>query len=521
MDQHEDRGLLGELDRGRELDPAQIDRTVAIALRALLQAIRARRTEHFQEARGAFQTAIELGLPSDLRRRAEAEIAHLLYYDGRFADGVVSARRVLDEGPRDFARALALLALSVNQLANNEAPAALRSANEALLEMRVLGAPPYHLVNVRLQLVHVTAQMGRADESVRIAREARAEADHVANTQQLAHAEYGLGYALWAAGDLASIDCLVRAEQMARGGPRSLHAWIVFCLACALRDFGFVAASEHFLAASSVTFRHERAWFDVRRGDAPSVVRWLTLPIQLDEIPFVRCVCACIRLDGQPRKAATLAERAARTFRAAGLQHYWRGAAFIQAAALLRAREMPNELISDLIDDIERAGASNWGLFQPAVALDCLAYAERHGIRRDGARRLTAVIRERTERRAGEDATLLLARPGLLSPNALSALRDVGLTSREIWVAVQWLQDWLNTGGAARAQLASALAMSDSALRAHVNSIRAKLGIERHRGVGPLVEWLVERDLLTSETSAEALLILLRERRPREAKPGN
>lgn len=74
---------------------------------------------------------------------------------------------------------------------------------------------------------------------------------------------------------------------------------------------------------------------------------------------------------------------------------------------------------------------------------------------------------------------------------ALGALRSEGLTSREIWVLVQWLQDWIETGGSPRAHLANALVMSDSALRAHVNAIRAKLGIERRRGLAPLVEWLV------------------------------
>lgn len=266
------------------MDPAQIERTVAIALRALFGAIQARRAERFHEARGAFQTAIELGLPPDLRRRAEAEIAHLLYYDGRFADGVASARRVLEEGPRDFARALALLALSVNQLANNEAPAALRSANEALLEMRVLGSPSYHVVNVKLQLVHVSAQMGHAAESVRIAREAHAEAEQVANEHQRARAEYGLGYALWAAGDLATIDRFVRAAELARAGPASLYAWIV--------------------------------------------------------------------------------------------------------------------------DDIGRAGTSNWGFFEPVATLECLTFVDRHGIRRDAARRLIAAVTERTEGRADEDAAL-------------------------------------------------------------------------------------------------------------------
>ncbi|MGH2797597.1 MAG: hypothetical protein ACRDM0_07970 [Thermoleophilaceae bacterium] len=516
MTEPDTRALLGRLDEGRQVDHAEVAQTSPEPLRTFLLAIAARRGERFRDALALFRSAATVDLPEELARRTQAEIAHLLYYEGRFDEGVATARQLVRRGPRDLSRAIALVALSVNELARNDARAALRSANEALLEMRMLGAPLYQVVNVKLQLLHVTAQMGRADEAVRVARQARSEAQEVADPLQQARSEYGLGYALWAAGDHGSIDHFIRAEQLAHSRTGSLRAWIVFCLACSLRDFGFTAASEHFLAASSVNLRHERAWFDVRGGDVSSAVRWLTLPIARDEIPFLRSVAAAVRLTSEPRKAASLAAKAAGEFGRLGLHHYRRGAEFIEVGGLLRAGEDPTERLTHLISDLERAKTANWAFFEPALALECLAFADRRGIGREHARQLAASIRVRSSQVADE-ATLLLARPRLLSPAALRAFRDAGLTNREIWVAVQWLQSWLEGDRANRAELAGALAMSDASLRAHINAIRSKLALGRRRGLAPLLGWLLERELLTDQALADSVRALLR-RTPSEGE---
>jgi DNA-binding NarL/FixJ family response regulator len=87
-------------------------------------------------------------------------------------------------------------------------------------------------------------------------------------------------------------------------------------------------------------------------------------------------------------------------------------------------------------------------------------------------------------------------------------LRAKGLTSAEIRLLAAMVGTWLSDRGATRVDVASALGQRESTVRPQTTRIRAKLGIERRRGVEPLVAWLARHELLTSDTMIAAIVAL-------------
>lgn len=432
-------------------------------------------------------------------RLLDAEEARLAYYQGRSATGLALAERIV--GPSDLASARAALAASVNLLALNRGYAALERCNDAILRMRITDADTEDQIDARIQLVHVLSHMGDRSESiaagqalVRLARRSRSSPRD--------RAEYALGFAFAFAGRQEAVAQLLLAERMARGRAGPVWHWILFCLANCLRDLGHVAVADAYGARSAVALRYERAW-SCLRGDRPgSAVAWLQLPIRADERPYLRTVLAALRLREQTGRRRPNPSRsalaAAREFGRGGLQHWKWGALWIAASDPLKPHVERSRIAEELIGELEARGAVHWGFFDPGLALGWARKLRSTAL----VRHLEACLAR--DRKSPE--TLALQTLHLMTPEAVPVLTDVGLSPSEIRALVSLVDLWLDgSRPPPRTEVASRLGISDAALRTRICRIRDKFGIERSRGVGPLLAWLAERDLLTPPTASKAI----------------
>lgn len=96
----------------------------------------------------------------------------------------------------------------------------------------------------------------------------------------------------------------------------------------------------------------------------------------------------------------------------------------------------------------------------------------------------------------------------VLTEVARSELTALGLTATQVRVVGSMLARWLIDPDATRAEFAETLRMRDSSLRTQITEIRSKLRLGKRRGVEPLVAWLAEREMLTSEASLAAVVLL-------------
>ena len=436
----------------------------------------------------------------DQDRYLDAEEARLCYYLGLFDQGRDLGVRV-SQGSNDVAAARALVAQSVNALALNQGSEALEAANGALLRLRVLRATSSELVDAQIQLTHVLAHTGRHIEAIANARSCAHLASEDAQDER-ARSEYALGFALAYAGSDEAIDRFLAAEGGTRRRAGALWNWIVFCLAAYLRDRGFLDGAADFLSRSSVALRHERAWFAYRSGDMTSAFTWLRPPVPADERPFARTVLGAIRLHRRTPRGARAVAAAAREFGEIGLDHWRWGATWI---ALGSTATHDHDGVRALLDELTARGVSNWGFYDPDLTRQILRRSER-ALR---GNELSAALLRRAEQasasRPPPELNVLLEALHLLNPESLRVLTDVGLTTSEVRTVLRALQMWLRMGEIRRSDLASALSVKESSVRAQFGRIRSKLGIHGRRGFEPILLWLAERDLLSPSTASIAL----------------
>jgi DNA-binding CsgD family transcriptional regulator len=460
-----------------------------------------RQDERYAEALAAVGRARSLRPSRDQLRYLDAEEARLCYYLGLFVQGRDLAVRVA-QGPNDVASARALVARSVNALALNQGSEALAAANDALLRLRVVRATSYELVDAQIQLTHVLANTGRHTEAIANAR----SCVHLARESaegELARTEYALGFALAYAGDDEAIDRLLAAEGATRRSAGALWNWIVFCLAAYLRDRGFLQGAADFLSRSSVALRHERSWFAYRAGDMTGALRWLLPPTLPDERPFARTVLGAIRLHRRTPRGARAAAAAAREFGDIGLDHWRWGAMWINLGSTTPGGQ--EGAVRALLDELAARGVSNWGFYDPVLTGKILRRSERELRGNELSRKLLTRAERSGASKPPPELNVLLEALHLLNPECLLILTEAGLTTSEIRTILRALQTWLRTGEIRRSDLASALGLQESSVRAQFGRIRSKLGLHGRRGFEPILLWLAERDLLSPSTASIAL----------------
>jgi len=158
-----------------------------------------------------------------------------------------------------------------------------------------------------------------------------------------------------------------------------------------------------------------------------------------------------------------------------------------------------------LLDELTARGVSNWGFYDPDLTRQILRRSER-ALR---GNELSAALLRRAEQasasRPPPELNVLLEALHLLNPESLRVLTDVGLTTSEVRTVLRALQMWLRMGEIRRSDLASALSVKESSVRAQFGRIRSKLGIHGRRGFEPILLWLAERDLLSPSTASIAL----------------
>jgi len=459
-----------------------------------------RQDERYAEALGAVGRARSLQPTKDQIHYLDAEEARLCYYLGLFDQGRDLAVRVT-QGPNDVASARALVARSVNALALNQGSEALEAANEALLRLRMLRATPSELVDAQIQLTHVLAHTGRHTEAVANARSCAHLAGESAEGER-ARSEYALGFALAYAGSDEAIDRLLAAEGATRRRAGALWNWIVFCLATYLRDRGFLEGAADFLSRSSVALRHERSWFAYRSGDMTSALRWLRPPIPPDERPFARTVLGAIRLHRRAPRDARAAAAAAREFGDIGLDHWRWGAMWIRLGSTATDGQ---DGVRSLLDELAARGVLNWGFYDPVLTGKILRRSERDLRGNELSRTLLSRAERSGASKPPPELNVLLEALHVLNPESLLILTEAGLTTSEIRTVLRALQMWLRTGEIRRRDLAGALNLQESSVRAQFGRIRSKLGIHGRRGFEPVLLWLAERDLLSPSTASIAL----------------
>lgn len=473
------------------------------------EARRLRSQARYADAELTTQRGLDTAPPGDLRRLLMAELAHLLYYRGRFGEGVTLASEALN-GPAGLASGRAALAASVNLIALNRGTEALHLVQRADLDLRTAAAEEDDRLEVLVQQAHVEAHMGRHGSAVRTARAAvhLAERGNLAR-ERIARARYVLGFALSYAGEEDAIAHLLAAEALARDRALSLRQWILFCIAVHLRDLGWHAGASDFLARSNVALRHERAWFAYRMGDTREALAWLRAPIASDERPYLRVVVAAIRRDRR-RPGHLSAMRAAEEFRRGGLDH-WRWAAEWLALLPYSARDATQtHRLSLLVDELAAREIRRWGFYHPPIALAVLNSAPAPIRTYPYVRDLIRLLDRDGAEPAANEASVLMRALGILQPEALPTLRsDMGLSTAEIRTLTAAIDRWLRMGETPRALLASDLGIGETSVRSHLTGIRSKLGIPSdRRGVEPLISWLANRSLLAPETALRAVRVM-------------
>lgn len=444
--------------------------------------------------------------PDDVRLIA-AEGARMAYYQGRFTEGLTAA--LVTIGPADLASARAAVAASVNALALNRGHVALARANDALLRMRMLPASRDDMIDAQIQLVHVLSHMGQRADSISSARSTLVLARRGSSERSRIRAEYALGFALVFAGEQQAIAQFLTAERLARENGGTLWHWIVFCLAMSLRDLGEISTSRSFLCQSQVALRHERAWWSIRAGEFETVRTWLRPPFPPDERPYMRVIVAALHRRRRSSKSngrgtgmrAALA--AARDFERGGLHHWRWGALWLAAADSTAPLSQRTEIADEAVSTLSEQGSTHWGFFDPDLALPWIRRLRPQSPLRERLESMRARQRSPGSEALPEGLTVL-------NPDAVLALIDAGLSPSEIKTLIYLIERWLGGMRMRRAALASEFGLADGTLRVRINRIRTKLGIQRTRGVEPILAWLAGRGLLAPIATSRALERLVR-----------
>lgn len=417
--------------------------------------------DSFAEARERFERAA-LGGPTSLAARAEAHLAHLDYYSGRFAAGLARAES-LAAGAHGVAACEAHLYASVNAIALNRPRDALAHAHRARnLSQRVRERHLRLDLHFRIarQIAHVLVAHGDYTEAASEAEAATAIAKRLRSPRHLGFSAYLRGYVLAARGDRLALAFFREADSHWGGSTRAFGRWLQYVWAMTLRDLGDVPGARNLRLASGIRVPWEEPLFELAEGSTPTTPDLTNSPS--DELPFRLAARGVVALAaGRAKDARADLAAAAREFERCELHHYRRGAVMARAAA-------------ELADGDARAAAEALRVEVPALTrLDVRSWPWWY---RPAVRRLAEFgLQHRLGATYWPRLLESVRRPGDAFAHVLRA-RD--LTEREIEIVEAWLAEPQRS----RSALAANLGIAEASVRAHINSIRRKLDCDSRRG---------------------------------------
>lgn len=395
-----------------------------------------------------------------LAARAQAHVAHLDYYAGDFATGVVRAEAVVSSSP--VAQSEADLYASVNRIALNDGHGALSRARLAELKSRAVRSRLLRRdlrFRVARQSIHVLIATGRYLEAASEAETAAAGARLLGDHRRVGYACYLRGFMRAARGDPGCVVHYAEADKHWDRRYAGLQRWLRYVWAIALRDLGDRAGVEIIRPDGGPALSWEEPLFALFRGERPAAPDIDSAPP--DERPFRQVTCGLLALlDARVDQAIAHLAAATMEFDRCGLHHYRRGAALTLAAATKQKGSLAaaHDIVARELAEMESSSLERWPWWHLEVA-----------------RSLRPVFVS-----VGASHGLV---EGISAPrrSALSigdTLRAQGLTERELEVVERWLAnpDW------SRARLAQELGCAETSVRAHLNSVRRKLGCLPHRG---------------------------------------
>lgn len=434
--------------------------TAADGLQVFLDGRAAKEAEDLPRAR-ALLTAVARGALGEMRWRAEAQLAHLDYYDGRYAEGADRARRVLEEA-QGVARAEAHLYLSANEIALNNGRQALREAMRALRMLPRVGGDdvrPELRFRIARQLVHVHTARGEYSDAYREAT----LADRLARLQGAgsgAVAAYLRGFVRTATGDGHASEDLEEAQRGWPGNGRFAR-WVLHVWAIAERQAGEVDAAARLNHASGQRIPWEQPLFDRAVGKTPAAP---TIGgASRDEVPFRAAAAGVVaKRAGRVREAIGVLRTSIAGFEQADLGHYRRGASLALASALVAAgdRTAALEILADESSALAAASLLRWPWWSARDAQSLSEVALAAGLAKDYWSWQLASLQAPV---ANDEASL----------------RAAHLTETEAHV----VRVWLSRPALSRRALARELNVSEATLRNHINRIRDKLECGPRRGL--------------------------------------
>jgi DNA-binding CsgD family transcriptional regulator len=453
------RSALALLEHGASRAQPDLSGAVAFSLGRA-----AEEEESYAEARALFGRALRDG--GMVAARAQAHLAHLDYYGGRFEVGLDRAESVA-RAAHGLAACEAHLYASANAIALNR-------PREALTHARVARNLSQHVrerhlrIDLRFriarQITHVLVARGQYTEAAAEAETAAAIGRILGAPRHLGYCAYLRGYVLAARGDGLAVTFFRAAARHWGGSSRAFGRWLQYFWAMTLRDLGDIAGARNLRLASGLRLPWEEPLFELADGSAATPPDPTNCPA--DEVPFRLAARGVVHL-AAGRTGAARADllAATREFERCELHHYRRGAAMALAAAELAAGDA-------------HAAAQRIRLELPALMqLDVRSWPWWH---RPLVRRLAEFCLQR-----GLGATYwrrALEFMGRGGPAFDQILRARDLTEREIEVVRAWLAEPQRS----RAALAAALGMGEASVRAHLNSIRRKLDCDSRRGAAAI-----------------------------------
>lgn len=423
--------------------------------------------EAFAEARELFERAA-LSDEGGLAARAQAHLAHLDYYGGRFEGGLARAESLI-RASRGVEACEAHLYASVNAIALNRPLEAYAHARAARNLSQHVRDPSLRLdlrFRIARQVTHVLVAQGEYTAAASEAETAAAIGRAVASPRHLGFCAYLRGYVKAARGDPLATTLFREADRHWGGSSRAFGRWLQYLWAMTLRDLDDFAGARNLRLASGIRVPWEEPLFELAEGLPASAPDVTSCPA--DEFPFRLAALGVVFLDaGRFAEAREALATAVREFERCGLHHYRRGAAMALAAANLAAGDASSaaQMVQAELPMLVRYDVRRWPWWHQPAVLRLASFCVQRGL---GTGYWPQVLQ--SVRRAGAALT--------------DMLRARDLTEREIEIVRAWLAEPRKS----RADLALTLGIGEASVRAHLNNIRRKLGCDARRGARAIRE---------------------------------
>lgn len=444
---------------------AEIERAVCLG-RSGLALLAAEEEESYGDARALFDRALLDG--GTVAARAQAHLAHLDYYGGRFEAGLNRAESIA-RAAHGIAACEAHLYASTNAIALNrphDALAHARAARNLSQHVRERHLRLDLRFRIARQITHVLVARGDYTEAASEAETAAAIGRMLGAPRHLGYCAYLRGYVLAARGDALAITYFREADRHWGGSSRTFGRWLQYLWAMTLRDLGDVAGARNLRLASGIRVPWEEPLFELADGSAATPPNPTNCPA--DEMPFRLAACGVVHLAaGRTEEARAELLAATREFERCELHHYRRGAAMALAGAELAAgdgKAAAQRLRAEL-PSLTQLDVRSWAWWYRPVVRRLAEFSLQRGLGAGYWPRLLELM-------------------GRGAPAFDHILRARDLTEREIEVVRAWLAEPQRS----RAALAAALGVGEASVRAHLNSIRRKLDCDSRRGAAAIRE---------------------------------